>query len=913
MSQASIPVPRVPHPFRHMTPILAITTVAALTLAPPVQADGPFEVVTLDNGLTVLLAPGHAHPVIATELYVTTGNRTEDEYYQGSLHYIEHLVFKGGTPNLEPTQFRKRMSLLGRESGGWTWNDEINFGFEAPRESYREALGVFREALTELQFEEQWFEDEKKVVFQEMERGFERPSNVLYTVWYETAFRVHPYGRDVIGSEKAVGELEMTRTEQYYEDRFSPNHMVLSIAGDFERETLMRWLREEWGPLTRGPESFELGLEEPEQKGPRWREEYLEQATTGLHLVGAVTAGGSDADTPALELLGELLSSSSCGLPQYLEEQKKWVTSVSADQYAMRDYGTFTVYASMEPDNAAAVIPFIRDFLLDFDATKIPAEIFEATRRAALADEARSRETYVGQAGRNGFLVSRLGLEGAKSYVDRLAAVTPQEVQAAKERWITDRKLVAVTVYPDDYAKADDGRRVAPEPPALTPVPDLAVAGALEPPDAAPLAFRQTAVTDGVHGFLFENGLRVLVRPTDASDVLAVSGRVMGGQWVEPEDQPGINRFISELGMRTTRRWSREGFERLTRTLAVDASPHISVGSRANTSRHVDYRDAAAHHYVGLSGQYPEVLAMLKETLFFPELDGAELEKLRTDVLDEIKRLPEINLEYLKQEFYTRAYAGHPYGRPTMGTTASVSAFTPEDLHAFHAAAFTPDRTIVSVVGDVEPVAIAEWISTRWADMPTTSGGPVPLAGTNGWTPPAERTVLELGKDQWTVNWGRPGVAFGDPAQMTSRVLSSMAGNDHFYRYVYEEGVSYRSWIRFWPSRGPGAWILENDVQRERFDEILDMFDGDIARYASEGFSRQEFDDAIQRLVNSDVLSLQENARLAWDLAVAEGNGVGFEFVTRAVEAYRDVTYEETQALAHEVFRPDGILRLVQQ
>jgi predicted Zn-dependent peptidase len=181
------------------------------------------------------------------------------------------------------------------------------------------------------------------------------------------------------------------------------------------------------------------------------------------------------------------------------------------------------------------------------------------------------------------------------------------------------------------------------------------------------------------------------------------------------------------------------------------------------------------------------------------------------------------------------------------------------------------------------------------------------------WTPPREIETLDLGKDQWTVNWGRPGVPFGGPRFDESQVLSAMAGNDHFYKYVYEEGVSYRSWIRYWPNWGAGTWILENDVQRERFDETLTQFEEDLARYAGGGFTEQEFADAVQRLVNGSVLGAQDNAVMAWQLAQAVGNGADPTLVTRAVDRYRGVDYADVTALAAEVFAPEGVYRLVQK
>lgn len=891
----------------------------ATALAPARAEEPPFSVHTLDNGLTVLLAPSHANPVIAVSAYVTTGGRTEDEYYQGSLHYIEHLVYKGRSPNLAPTEFRKKLALLGREAGGWTWDDEINFGFEAPLETFDEAFGLFKEALLDLQFEKAWFEDEKRVVLQEMTTGREQPDELVDEAWDALAYDVHPYGRSVIGTEKAIRELDMDKTFGYYRERFTPNHMILSIAGDFEPDAMLAKVQKSWGKLARGPESFELGLPEPPQSGPRRRTDFLPQASAAVTILGAVGPPASDPETPALELLAALLNDRSVGLPQYLEEQEKWVHDVSAYDYAKKDASDFRVVFHADPEKARAVGAFVEKFLLDLDVTKLPADAFEEARRSLLFAEAQQRATASDRAGRFGFLVSRRGAGEAGRLEDRWRTITPADVQAAKAKWITPRHLVVASALPESFdpsASVDAGPK--PRTISLAKLPDLDVPGALRPAKGPAWTYTRADVEDGVTLVTFANGMRVLVRPSSASPLLAVSGRILGGQWVEPAGKDGINAFVSELGMRSTRRWGPDAFERLLKSRSITASAHIGVGSRANTSRNVDYRDAAAHHYQSLAAEWPTVLALLKETLFFPDFAPEEIGKLRTDLVTAARRLPENQLEYLKQEFYRKAYAGHPYGRVTYGTEETLNGITPAELKRFHHDWWTPDRTVIAVVGNVDPDEVAAWIASHWSDLPGPAAEPWRLdaervASVPAWDPPREPQTIESGNDLWTVNWGRPGASMASPEFETSVVLSRVAGNDHFYKYVYGEGVSYRSWIRFWEHLGPGAWIVENDVKRERFDEICAKFEDDLKRYSTEGFTRQEYDDAVQRLVNGVILDGQDNPLTAWQLAVAEGDGVGFRTVTRQVDRLRAVAYEDVQALARRVFDPAGILRVNQK
>src|SRR6185436_10088630 len=107
--------------------------------------------------------------------------------------------------------------------------------------------------------------------------------------------------------------------------------------------------------------------------------------------------------------------------------------------------------------------------------------------------------------------------------------------------------------------------------------------------------------------------------------------------------------------------------------------------------------------------------------MFFPAFDSTEVEKVRTRLLTEVKAIEEDQLEWIKQEFYVRAYGDHPYGRPTIGTEESIKSITPADLEAFHRAEWTPNRAVVVLVGDVKPEEVATFISKNWADVPATS------------------------------------------------------------------------------------------------------------------------------------------------------------------------------------------------
>ncbi|HEY2730901.1 MAG TPA: insulinase family protein, partial [Polyangia bacterium] len=63
---------------------------------------------------------------------------------------------------------------------------------------------------------------------------------------------------------------------------------------------------------------------------------------------------------------------------------------------------------------------------------------------------------------------------------------------------------------------------------------------------------------------------------------------------------------------------------------------------------------------------------------------------------------------------------GHPYGTPTPGTVAGLTAITLDDVKAFHASHFSRDRLIVGVAGGY-PAGFAEAFAKRFEALPAKS------------------------------------------------------------------------------------------------------------------------------------------------------------------------------------------------
>jgi zinc protease len=868
-----------------------------------------FHLHTYSNGLRLLSVEKHDHPIVGLTAYVTTGGRTESPPYAGALHYIEHLVFKGGTKRFKPTEFRQIIASLGDENGGWTWDDEIQFGFEVPVQNFNKALDVFAESLLELQWNEPWFEAERKVVLQEIEKVSEQPWHRLWNAWDNLMFTRHPYGRAVIGDAETVRAQTMEQLHTYYLERFTPNHLMLIVVGDFDRKQLIAEVGRRFGRYKAGPESFELpNVKEPIQRQARHMRIQDSAVKKTRFLAGFRTPGASHPDTAALLLLAHLLSSRSYGLPAMLQKGRQWLTSLQTNHTYMVDYGHLVIEGEMAPGNETTVLKWLRQFMTQIDEESFSQEAVSEAARNLLVKRARSWESYGKQAQELGFMVERMGKVAAQKLTRRILQQSPQSLARVArryfkpERWV-EAVLSPLAIVPDVNGIVEDRQQKAN-------APSLAAPGLLLAAPGRQWQWRATGKDANVHRFDFDSGLTLLVRRTSQSPLVAAVAHVRGGQWVESPDQAGISVLTSRLLATGSQRLTGSEWDRYLSEHALSYSSKHSGASRANVQRNVYARDGANIYLGGTRAQWKMILALMSEALFRPIFPDIDVTNQRAAQLSEVETLFHTNLEYIKQEFYPLAFPNHPYGRPTIGTKDTVSKLTRADIVSFHARNYRPDRVVIAISADVAPRSVAEFIATRWSDV---NAAPSPRLNESELKtrPKAKRSkVLDLGRKQRCINYGAPTLSIRDQRFPVARVLFGVVRALHFYKYVYKRGVSYRSWINVWPQRGPSAWIMENDVATKGFDQTLLEMEQDLRQYAQGRFTTEQVIKTRKQLSNRAILDAQSARGMAFDLALNEGLGAGFERVTQRLKLLAQVTREDVNRLARQIFGSDELYRL---
>jgi len=125
------------------------------------------QVLTLNNGIRVVLDVDQGHPTVSVGALVASGSRFEDGTTRGMSHFIEHLLFKG-TERRTALELSSAIENVGGELNAFTDTQYTMFYVRVPSDHLTTALDVLTDMLLHPRFDPGDIELERRVVEQEI-------------------------------------------------------------------------------------------------------------------------------------------------------------------------------------------------------------------------------------------------------------------------------------------------------------------------------------------------------------------------------------------------------------------------------------------------------------------------------------------------------------------------------------------------------------------------------------------------------------------------------------------------------------------------------------------------------------------------------------------------------------------------
>ena len=304
-----------------------------------------FDEYDLDNGLHVVLHQDNSAPVVITSVMYHVGAKDEQPNRTGFAHFFEHLLFEG-TKNIERGEWFKLVTANGGNNNANTTDDRTYYYEVFPSNNLELALWMESERLMHPVINQIGVDTQNEVVKEEKRlRVDNQPYGNIFKAVKQNMFKVHPYRWTTIGEMEHLDAATLEEFQAFNKKFYVPNNAVLVVAGQFDKETAKKWIKEYFGPIQKGPAvERKTYTEEPITKEFRttW-----EDPNVQLPMVLATyrTPSMKTRDARVLDMISSYLSDGkSSKLYKKLVDDKKMALQAGAFNNSQEDYGMYLIY-----------------------------------------------------------------------------------------------------------------------------------------------------------------------------------------------------------------------------------------------------------------------------------------------------------------------------------------------------------------------------------------------------------------------------------------------------------------------------------------------------------------------------------------------------------------------------------------
>ena len=397
----------------------------------------------LPNGLLVLSEEMRHIRSISIGVWMKTGSRDEAPEANGISHFVEHMVFKGTTTR-SAQDIARQVDSIGGNMDAFTGKETICFNIKVLDEHLPIALDIVSDLVLHPIFTPKDIVREKGVILEEIKMDEDNPDYLVHEIFTQSFWKDHPLGKPILGTKETVRSFEQEKLFDFYRQRFAPNNMIISAAGNLNHAKFVELIHERFASLASVPNGFHQPAPAVTPRIITRNKKSLEQVQLCL---GVPSHPISHEKRYVSYVLNTVLGGGmSSRLFQKIREEQGLAYAIYSDLNPYRDTGCMTVGAGTSLESTPKVVDSVLAEFREMKSQPIPDEELRRAKDQLKGNLLLSLESSMSR-------MSNLARQqmhfnyffGMQEILDRVESITEDQVLAMANHLFRP-ELVAVTL-----------------------------------------------------------------------------------------------------------------------------------------------------------------------------------------------------------------------------------------------------------------------------------------------------------------------------------------------------------------------------------------------------------------------------------------------------------------------------------
>jgi predicted Zn-dependent peptidase len=405
---------------------------------------------TLSNGLPVWIVEHHEVPVAQIDLVVRSGSATDPAGKYGAASLTAAMLDEGAGSR-DALQIADAIDYLGAELSTGSSTDSSSVRLHVPVSRLAEALPIMADVALRPTFPQRELDRLRDERLTDLQQARDDPAEIVRAAFPLVVFGAqHRYGTGSIGTTTTLKAFAAEDLRTFHAAHYQPSNAVLIVTGAVKGDAIVPLLEQAFGSWRPPAAAATTAQKVPEPAQLRARRVVVVDkpgAAQSRIMIGWVGVPRSTPDFHSLQVLNTILGGSfTSRLNQNLREQHGYAYGAGSGFDMRRVSGAFFAAAPVQSNKTAESV---KEFFNELTGILKPIpedEVAKAKNYLALSYPRDFETTRDIASQLSTMFVYDLPEDFFNTYVQKIQAVTPEQVQVAARKYLQPEKFAVVIV-----------------------------------------------------------------------------------------------------------------------------------------------------------------------------------------------------------------------------------------------------------------------------------------------------------------------------------------------------------------------------------------------------------------------------------------------------------------------------------